>query len=208
MRAIATISVLVATTALSVRAIDSNVLQRLDEIDGSILAAESDTSEFIDYFSPLLYTPVNWFNLRQEPIVNEWAVNSLKEGVALASSNLPTLRQERILILIGAGVTPGTCEIHRDQMEYRNVAITYGLPGPMPYGYYESRLITFRNSDEPIPGGCAWASNNPRTKVILVCPTCARVRQEWLTQHQEEMDNESPNKGVQAIGDKSPQPDP
>ena len=205
---IATILVLVATTSLPANAIDTNVLRRLDEIDTSIRAAKGVISEVTDYFSGQLYTPVNWFNLRQDPIVNDSAVNSLIEDIALISSNIPALREERENILKNAGVASGTCEIHGDMMEYRNVDISYGILLPMPDGYNEARLVAFRNSDESISGGCVLNADSPRTKVILVCPTCARVRQEWLTQHQEEMDNESPNNGVQAIGDKSPQPDP
>ena len=125
------------------------------------------------------------YNLRSLLRRIEYCYEAISNNVAEYSPVISELQEKHTQILRDAGIAPGTCELHDVIMNELPVEIFYGFPSAKPDGYYEARLITFRNSDEPISGGCMYTPNDPTSRSRLVCPICVEYRNNWLTEHSE-----------------------
>jgi hypothetical protein len=120
--------------------------------------------------------------------------SDLKEVKARYTARLVELQKQRAKTLAECGYKDGICEIHGREMMERDIDVSYGFPAPKPEGYSEARLLMFRNSDAPCPGGCV--GGPPKKPAVLrrqVCSECSAVRRMWLKEHQVEKQVKEPN---------------
>ena len=193
-------------TALSftciAQTVDTNTLNRLDDIDHSIKAnqfvhvivvrektleiestknqlkeAEADKATEKSKDAAILRALSEDVAIFQECL--DERQESLNETVAAHKSRLSELDKQRAEILAGLGLEAGMCEIHRIKMAEADVPVSYGFP-IRPGGYDEARLTTFRNADLPFCGGCVGGPpEKPATLKQFVCSKCAEAYRTW-----------------------------
>lgn len=114
---------------------------------------------------------------------------NLDETLDTHKADLDMLYKQRATILAGLGLEAGMCEIHRVKMVENDVPVSYGFP-IRPEGYYEARLITFRNADLPFCGGCVGGPpEKPATLKQFVCSKCSEAHRTW----RKKFDRENPD---------------
>jgi hypothetical protein len=72
------------------------------------------------------------------------------------------------------------CEIHNAKMDFKEVPIGYGLPGPDPDGLtYQIERRLFPHRRERVNGGCCFSDISPKTEKIYVCADCKQAYEKW-----------------------------
>lgn len=114
----------------------------------------------------------------------EGAERDLRRVTADQAAERSKLQEQRAAALAACGYKDGVCEIHGLEMKPSEVNVSYGLLSPLPEEYDMDRLLLFRNSDAPLPGGCVGGPpRKPAALMLPVCPKCSAARRVWLKAH-------------------------
>lgn len=78
-----------------------------------------------------------------------------------------------------------TCALHKCAMDFVQVRISYGLPGPELSRLYEIAAKRFPNGLEFTLGGCVVMSGSPKVERKFVCQECVREYGKWQQEEYE-----------------------
>jgi len=138
-----------------------------------------------------LYDIVIYQNYREaydNSIDNRRTVKNINEDGSTSPIRGPVDWYNEILVIKDGEkiiLDRSTCALHKCAMDFVQVPISYGLPGPELNRLYETAAKRFPNGLEFTLGGCVVMPGSPKVKREFVCQECVREYLKWQQEEYE-----------------------
>ena len=138
-----------------------------------------------------LYDIVVYQNFRggfDNSIDNRMSPRDINEDGSTSPIREPVDWSNEILIIKDGGniiLDRSICALHKCAMDFVQVRISYGLPGPELNKLYEMAAKRFPNGLDFTLGGCVVMSGSPKVKRKFVCQECAEEYRKWQQEEYE-----------------------